>query len=388
MSIPRHRPSVPLPARTGPSFARGLWRIAAADVSSGNRVRLLHDGPTTFDELETLIDGARESVVLETYIFHSDDVGQRIGSALIRASKRGVQVRVLMDWIGARGISSQFVDTLVGAGVVVRFFNAPGFRPWLGFVPRDHRKLLVVDDKIGVTGGVGIGVEWMRGVAELKRARWRDTAIRLEGPAAHDMSQAFDKMWRRSMGKRSRLSRLVRKRVSGAHIDPATHAHSLVGIIEGEPLRLRVARAFQMQAIAAERSIWIASAYFVPSWAEYEALVGAARDGVDVRILVPSRNDHPWVTLLTRRYYKRLLRNGVRIWEWRGEMMHAKSSIVDGRWVRVGSTDFNALGVAINYELDAIVEDAELGRVAEDRFTADLDDSKEVTLRSRVLQNR
>src|SRR4030095_11452036 len=134
-----------------------------------------------------------------------------------------------------------------------------------------------------------------------------------------------------------------------------------VGVVEGEPFRMRIARALQIQAISAERSIWIANAYFVPSWSEIEALMGAARDGVDVRILVPQRNDHPWVTLLTRRYYRRLLTNGVRIWEYKGAMMHAKTSVVDGRWVRVGSTDFNILGVAINYELDALVEDPEVG---------------------------
>lgn len=345
----RHRPSVPLPARTGPSFARGLWRIAAADVSSGNRVRLLHDGSLAFDAMELLIDGAKHSVALECYIFRSDEVGQRFGEALIAAVGRGVRVRLLMDWIGARGISRGFVATLRAGGVEVQVFNPPGFRRWLGLVPRDHRKLLVVDDAVGITGGVGIGVEWMRGVAHKRRSQWRDTAIRIEGPAARDMIQAFEKMWRRAAGKHRRRSRLIRKRPSGAHLDPATHARSLVGIIEGEPL------------------------------------TGAARDGVDVRVLVPSRNDHPWVTMLTRRYYHRLLRNGVRIWEWRGEMMHAKSSVIDGRWVRVGSTDFNVLGVAINYELDAIVEDQEIGRQAEERFLADLEESREVTKRSRVV---
>ena len=142
----------------------------------------------------------------------------------------------------------------------------------------------------------------------------------------------------------------------GAHLDPPRIAGA-VGIVEGEPLRRRVARALQIQAISARRSIWIATAYFTPSPSEVEALNGAARDGVDVRVLVPSRNDHPWVSMLARRYYRRLLTNGVRIWEWRGEMMHAKTSVVDGRWVRVGSTDFNPLGVAINYELDAVIED-------------------------------
>ena len=141
-----------------------------------------------------------------------------------------------------------------------------------------------------------------------------------------------------------------------------------------------MSRALQIQAISARRSIWIATAYFTPSPSEVEALNGAARDGVDVRILVPSRNDHPWVSFLARRYYRRLLTNGVRIWEWQGEMMHAKTSVIDGRWVRVGSTDFNPLGVAINYELDAVIEDPTLGKEAEEMFLADLEGSREVTL--------
>ena len=159
-----------------------------------------------------------------------------------------------------------------------------------------------------------------------------------------------------------------------------------MGIVEGEPFRMRVARSLQMQAISAERSIWIANAYFVPAWSEVEALIGAARDGVDVRILVPARNDHRWVSFLTRRYYRRLLTNGVRIWEWKGTMMHAKSSVVDGRWVRVGSTDFNPLGVAINYELDAVIEDAALGTQAERMFLEDLGLSREITMRSRRVR--
>ena len=383
---PKHRTVTALPVSRGPSFARGLWRIAAADVSSGNRVRLLHDGPETFDEMLDLIHHAQHAVALESYILRSDEVGDRFSDALLSAAKRGVHCRVITDWIGARGTTGRFIGTLRKAGVDLRVFNPPGLRAWLGLVPRDHRKLLVVDEKIGVTGGVGIGREWLAGVAKSRSSRWRDAAIRIEGPAATDMLQAFENMWRRVTGKERRGShRFLKKRPSGAHLDPATHEPALVGIIEGEPLRLRVARALQMQAIAAERSIWIASAYFTPSWAEVEALTGAARDGVDVRILVPSRNDHPWVTLLTRRYYRRLLTNGVRVWEWKGEMMHAKTSVVDGRWVRVGSTDFNMLGVAINYELDALVEDPEIGREAEERFLTDLEDSHEVTMRSRPV---
>jgi cardiolipin synthase len=190
-------------------------------------------------------------------------------------------------------------------------------------------------------------------------------------------------MWKRAETgeRRSRSRRALTRRARGAHLDPATDRPALVGIIEGEPGRRRVARALQIQAVSAERSIWIASAYFAPSNAEVEALAGAARDGVDVRVLVPHRYDHPWIRLLTRRFYRRLLANGVRLWEWSGEMMHAKTSVVDGRWVRVGSTDFNPLGVAINFELDAVIEDVTLGGQAEEMFLRDLEGSKEVTMK-------
>ena len=370
---------------TGPAFARGLWRIAAADVSSGNRVVLLQDGPATFDAMCEVIGEARESVVLEAYILRSDETGQRIADALIAAVGRGVQVRLLTDWIGMRGIKSSYLDALRKAGVEHRVFNPPGFRAWFGLVPRDHRKLLVADSKVGITGGVGIGNEWV-GKTRRHRGHWRDTAVRIEGHAALDMQQAFDTMWQRALKRERRGShRLTRRGARGAHLDPATAEPALVGIVEGEPLRLRIARALQMQAISAERSIWIATAYFAPSWSEVEALMGAARDGVDVRILVPARNDHRWVTFLTRRYYRRLLTNGVRIWEWKHTMMHAKTSVVDGRWVRVGSTDFNPLGVAINYELDAVIEDATLGAQAEAMFLGDLEHSREITMHNRRI---
>ena len=373
------------PASSGPAFARGLWRIAAADVSSGNNVSLLQDGLATFDAMCIAIESAQESVVLEAYILRSDDVGHRIGDALIGAAQRGVTVRVLSDWIGMRGIQWSFITGLKKAGIQHRVFNPPGLRPWFGLIPRDHRKLLVVDSSVGITGGVGIGNEWM-GKTKWRRGHWRDTAVRIEGPAANDMQQAFDAMWERAYKRERRGShRLTRRAARGAHLDPATAAPSLVGIIEGAPLRMRIARALQMQAISAERSIWIANAYFVPSPSEVESLLGAARDGVDVRVLVPARNDHRWVTFLTRRYYRRLLTNGVRIWEWKGTMMHAKTSVVDGRWVRVGSTDFNPLGVAINYELDAVIEDASLGAQAEEMFLADLEASREITMRSRIV---
>jgi cardiolipin synthase A/B len=365
------------------SFSRGLWRLASADVSSGNRVELLRDGGATFKTMLELIDGARTSVALEGYIFRHDDVGQRFAAALGAAAERGVAVRLLVDWVGRMGTSRAFFDKIRSKGAEVRIFNVP-FHSWywLGLLPRDHRKVLVVDNGTGVTGGIGIGNEWRTGVLKRRRSPWRDTAVRIDGPAADDMRNAFDRMWRRAEGRERRgVQRLMTRRSRGAHLDPSTDPPALVGIVEGEPGRFRVARALQIQAVSAERYIWIASAYFAPSYSEVEALNGAARDGVDVRVLVPSRYDHPWIRRFTRQFYRRLLLNGVRIWEWSGEMMHAKTMVSDGRWIRVGSTDFNPLGVAVNFELDAVIEDRKTGAEAEAMFEADIEQSREIHIR-------
>lgn len=381
-SAPPHPvPPIPpaLPAGGGPSFARALWRIASADVTSGNAVTLFEDGDATFDDMISSIDGAAESVCLESYILKSDSVGRRFADALARAAARGVRVRLLADWVGMRGIGRAYLRDLRAKRVDVRVFNPMGFRRWLGLVPRDHRKLLVVDRSAGITGGIGIGEEWQHGLIKKQRQAWRDTCVRIVGPAALDMHAAFDRMWDRADGHRPALAeRRLRRPSRGAHLDSADCAPSLVGIVEGEPGRLRVGRALHLQAAAAQRSIWLASAYFVPSFAEVDALTGAARDGVDVRLLVPSRYDHPWIHSLTRGFYSRLLRNGVRIWEWGGTMMHAKTTVVDGRWSRVGSTDFNPLGVAINYELDAIIDDPAIGAKAEAMFERDLSHSRQI----------
>lgn len=363
----------------GRSYARALWRIASADVSPGNAVELYSDGDRTFDAMIALIDGAMKTVEIESYILRDDAVGDRFAAALTAAAERGATVRLLSDWVGMRGTSESFLRKMRARGVSIRVFSPPGFRRWFGLVPRDHRKLLVVDGRAGVTGGIGIGEEWHRGLLRKRRQPWRDRCARIEGPAAKDMESAFEKMWRRADGQPSTKSdRRLRRAPRHSDVDPATAPASLVGIVEGEPGRLRVGRALHLQSAAAERSIWLASAYFLPSFAEVDALSGAARDGVDVRLLLPSKNDHPWVHRATQRYYRSLLTNGVRIWEWRGEMMHAKTMVVDGVWTRVGSTDFNPLGVAINYELDAFIEDVEVAARAEDLFLADLEQSREV----------
>lgn len=364
------------------SLSRAMWRVAAARVTGGNRVRLLVDGPETFGHMLELINNAQSSVDVEQYYWHADEVGCGFCDALAAAAKRGVRVRVLADWFGSAYKAVKQLKQVTQAGGEVRIFNPPGFRRWLGLLPRDHRKLLVVDNKAGVTGGLGIAEAWGKW-RPLRRtaAPWRDTGVSIVGPAATDLERAFLMMWHLAAGRRlTREERRARLMSGGAKVDVRRDPPALVGIVEGMPGRTRVARALQLGAVAADRSIWLASAYFIPGYREVESLLGAARDGVDVRILVPNKNDQQWVTGLSRRYYKTLLRAGIRIWEWDGVMMHAKMSVTDGRVTRVGSTDVNPLGVAINYELDAYIEDVGLGTAAEEQFLKDLDRSTEVKL--------
>lgn len=369
---------------------RALWRVAAARVTSGNAVRLLIDGAATFEAMHALIADAHTSIDFEHYYWDPDEVGRGFVDALAAAAKRGVRVRIIADWIGARHGTFKLLKTAARAGCEVRVFNRIGFRRWLGLMPRDHRKVVVVDNRAGITGGVGIGEVWAKKFSPIRRAvaPWRDTAVEIRGPAATDLSRAFLFMWRLAGGQRmSRAERRARLTPTGTQLSSEREPPALVAIVEGEPWRTRVARVLQLNAVGAERSVWLASAYFLPSFREVEALTGAARDGVDVRVLVPNKNDHQWVTGMTRRYYRHLLRGGVRIWEWRGPMMHAKMSVSDGRLTRVGSTDLNPLGVALNYEIDAFIDDPTLGAAASEQFLADLERSREITIRRRSLTN-
>ena len=206
-----------LPERGGPSFARALWRLAAADVSPGNAVTLYSDGETTFDAMIAIIDNAQHSVSLESYILKGDSVGHRFAEALGRAAKRGVRTRLQTDWIGMRGTPARFIQDLRTSGVEVRIFSPPGWRPWFGLVPRDHRKLLVADDLVGLTGGIGIGDEWQHGLIRKRSQDWRDTCVRIAGPAAADLARAFERMWARAGGERAtREARMLRRQSRGA----------------------------------------------------------------------------------------------------------------------------------------------------------------------------
>lgn len=358
-----------------PSFAEeAMGRATASERIDGNRLHLQFDGPTTFDTWIEAIARARSFVHFENYILRDDPVGWRFRDALIERARAGVQVRVLHDWVGCWATPRRYWRPFREAGIEVRAFNPPSLRDPFGLLQRDHRKLVVVDGEVAFIGGFCVGQEW---AGTRRRAPWRDTGVEIRGPAAAAAGRAFERSWAEMGAPVPEDLRLDPARVSAEGESP-------VWIIEGLPWRSRVYRATQLMASVARSRIWITDPYFVAPRTVAEALAAAARDGVDVRILVPAHNNWPWVGRLSRGGYRGLLEAGIRIFEWEGPMIHAKTSVADGLWSRIGSSNLNASSLLGNWELDVGVLDGELASQLEALFMADLASSVEIVLPSRA----
>jgi cardiolipin synthase len=367
------RPASYGPAGDGPSPdfpERAMSRATASSQIEGNLIGLQFEGPVAFDAWLAAITKAERFVHFENYILRDDEIGRRFRDALTERASAGVQVRVLFDWVGCWATSGRFWKPFREAGVEVRAFNPPSIRDPLGLLQRDHRKLVVVDGEIAFLGGFCVGQEWVGTDTE---PPWRDTGVEIRGPAAAAAARTFERIWAERGGvvpaeARSDPSRCRRL------------GDSVVWIIEGIPQRSRVYRATQLMASVARDRLWITDPYFLAPRPVSEALMAAARDGVDVRVLVPAHNNWPWVGSLSRGGYRSLLQAGVRIFEWEGRMIHAKTSVVDGAWSRIGSSNLNTASLLGNWELDVGVLDAELAKQVEGLFIADLASSIEIIL--------
>jgi len=349
---------------------RVLDRAAGSRPIPGNRVTLLFDGPQIFPAMLARIAAAREWVHFDNYIIRDDRIGRRFAEAFIERARSGVRVRVLTDWLGSFGTGGGYWRALRQAGVEVRIFGPPTFLRPLQNLSRNHRKLMVVDGRSAVTGGHCIGDEW-QGDPERGRPPWRDTAVAIEGPAASSLDHAFAMVWRR-IGPDLPEGELLS--------DVPACGEAEVRVISTEPGTIRGSRTAELLLAGASERIWLTDAYLVAPRGIYRSLLDAAREGVDVRLLVPGTSDLPHVRNLTRTGYRDLLHAGVRIFEWRGPMLHAKSIVVDGRWTRVGSTNMNLSSLIANYELDVLIDDPDLAADMEAQFRRDLDRSVEVKL--------
>ncbi len=353
------------------SVTSAINRAAGGRPIPGNRVTLLIDGPCAYDAMTDVIATASRWIHFENYIIRPDAAGRRFAEALAARAREGLPVRLLYDALGCLGTPRSYWRHLREAGVEVR-----PFRPLspLDLVPnfsRNHRKLVVADGARAVMGGLCIGREWT-GEGTDDGHGWRDTAVEIAGPAAAVLDQAFASTWSIAGG-------LLPDEHVARRVTPQGQAE--VRVIGGEPGHERTYRVIELLAAGAIDRLWITDAYLVAPPRLFQALRDAARDGVDVRLLVPGTSDLPLVRNLSRIGYRELLKSGVRIFEWDGPMLHAKTSVADGRWSRVGSSNLNPSSLVGNYELDVLIEDPGLADAMERQFRLDIARSREVTRR-------
>ena len=350
-------------------------RTAGAPLVRGNAVRLLRDARENYPAWAQAMEQAKETIHFECYIIHDDEVGRRFADLLLKKAAEGVRVRLVYDWLGGWQTRSRFWRRLREGGVEVRRFNPPRLDDPLGVLARDHRKCVVVDARIAYVFGLCVGKAW-EGDPAKGLAGWRDTGVEIEGPAVADVAQAFAETWIACGG------------------DPVPPADRPAPSDERGDVALRVVattsgtselyRLDVLVSALARRTLWLTDAYYAGTPSYVQALRAAAADGVDVRLLVPGRgSDITVVQAVSRAGYRPLLDGGVRVFEWNGPMVHAKTAVADARWARVGSTNLNPASWLGNWELDVVVEDEGFGRAMEDMYLEDLANSTEIVLEQR-----
>ena len=351
-------------------LALALDRASAARLIPGNTLRHMPDSVAALEAMLELIAGARRTVHFENYIIRNDRTGRRFAAALADRARAGVQVRVLYDAFGSIGTSGRFWRDLRRAGAEVRVFGPLLTSRLLHLLSRDHRKLIVVDGREAMMGGLCIGDEWA-GDPQRGRLPWRDTMLSVCGPAVAVLEASFARVWA-TTGPPLPAGALV------PEAEPC--GSSAMRVIDGVPAQSRAYRAVQMLAAFAQERLWITDAYLVAPPPLYASLVDAAKSGVDVRLLLPGTSDIPVVRTFSRIGYRDLLRAGARIFEYRGPMLHAKTLVVDRGWGRVGSTNLNVSSLLGNYELDIIAECDSLTEALAAQFRHDAAQSNEITL--------
>jgi cardiolipin synthase len=349
-------------------------RAAGSPLVGGNSVRLLRDAAENYPAMLEAIRAARRAVHFESYIIHEDEAGREFAEALGAKAREGVHVRLIYDWMGALGAASRkFWRGMREAGVEVRCFNPPRFDSPFGWLSRDHRKVLVVDGEVAFVTGLCVGRSWVgdpaRGIEP-----WRDTGVEIKGAAIADLEQAFAQSWVAACGEPLPADELP----DAAKIEQA--GETMLRVIASQPNTAGLYRLDHLIAALARKTLWLTDAYFVGTTPYVQALRAAAQDGVDVRLLVPGSSDVVVMSALSRAGYRSLLEGGVRVFEWNGSMLHAKTAVADGLWARVGSTNLNLASWIGNWELDVAVEDATFAREMEQMFLEDLEHSTEIVL--------
>ena len=358
-------------------------RASGAKLREGNAIRLLKNCAENYPAWLDAIRSAERTIHMEMYIIHEDDQGRIFADALIAKAKAGVRVRLIYDWVGGfNNTSRSFWRRLRNEGVDVRCYNPPRFDSPIGWLSRDHRKVIVVDRKIAYVTGLCIGQAWVGDPAR-RRDPWRDTGVEVRGPAITDIEDAFADTWAASGDPLPAEDRAPAASPAAANASASANPGVALRVVATVPNTAGLFRVDQLVAGLARRTLWLTDAYYAGTTPYVQALRAAAEDGVDVRLLVPGSSDVPFVSPFSRAGYRPLIEAGIRVFEWNGTMLHAKTAVADGRWARVGSTNLNVTSWLGNRELDVIVEDEPFARQMEAMFTDDLRNATEIVLDAR-----
>jgi len=351
------------------------WRLTGAAVTRGNHVDITHDAERAFLNLSLAIQAAQAHIHMEYYIFADDEAGRGVRDLLAAKAREGVEVRILADAVGSWRMRRPFIRSLEQAGVQVAFFLPWGLtrRRWQVNC-RNHRKLTVIDGKVGFFGSKNIADEYL-GRRRQRLGPWRDTHLRAVGPCVAQLQEVFLEDWHFATGAALPPDLYIPP--------PLIEGNHLVQMVPSGPdQRPDVLYQLLYAAVSdARHSVMLLTPYFVPDQAMMLALTSAACRGVRVQVLLPSRSDHWLLLWAARSVYHELMETGVEIYEYPGGMLHSKEVIVDGRWAMVGSANMDVRSFAINFELSSLLYDETLARQLQREFAALRREAVRVTAR-------
>jgi cardiolipin synthase len=340
--------------------------LTGGNIDSGNKVDLLENGDGYFPRLLEGINGAKLSINLESYIWWNGDICLQIAEALAAKARQGVEVRVLLDASGAHKMDGKLLELMTKAGCQVRKFHPIRFSNLGRLNNRDHRKIAIIDGRIGFIGGHGIAEQWTGHAQD--RDHWRDTALRVEGPVVNRLQSAFCENWTEETGEITAGDRFFPKPVTAGNVS----AHVAYTSPSGSVSSVQV--LYYMAIASARREIIIQNPYMLPDADAIEALSAAVKRGVHVYVMVPAAvaTDSPVVQHASHHNFGTMLQRGVRIWEYQPTLLHQKILIVDGIWSCVGSTNFDDRSFQLNDEISMGVIDRTLATELRAHFQADL----------------
>jgi len=355
------------------AFTQTMHALTGAALQSGNQIEILRNGVQIFPAMLAAIRAAEKTINMESYIYWDGEIARSFAEALAERARAGVAVKLILDAVGSAQMSRSLIVFLRRNGIDVEWYHPIRWYTLSRANHRTHRKLLIVDGKVGFTGGVGIADNWL-GDADSPE-HWRETQVRLEGPAVTQMQYAFMDNWVKSRGEiLTGLDYFPKLQNCGPH---------LTQVIKSTPAEgsSTVKLLYVISIVSAKTSISITNAYFIPDRDTVRALEGAVRRGVSVRVIVPGKwTDVPVVRQASRFGYEFLLRRGIRIFEYQGTMIHAKTMTVDGIWSTIGSSNFDDRSFRLNDEVNVNVYDEEIAAKMDAMFEDDLARSFEIRM--------